>query len=347
MALRIMPGDRAPNFALQRTASAATMFYEYCRGVPMLLYFFDRIGAGPGYAGFGALAARQAEIAPLGQILAICREKVEATEELARRGGIEFTVLSDHEARVGPAYAQGCARPSSDGLLLILDANQRVIEIASGYGEDAVAAAIDRLRGLPPLTPATERDELAPVLIVPNVLDRNWCERLIEVWRKDHSEGGIADTSSETGRAINYGSKKRLDHLVADMALAREIAQAIGPRIAAETTKAFYFDEFKLDSFVICSYDSARGDFFKPHRDNLIPALAHRRFAVTINLNTDEFEGGGLRFAEYGPHTYRPPRGGAIVFSCSLLHEVLPPTRGRRFALLTFLLDPKSRSPPR
>lgn len=347
MALRIEPGDRAPNFALQRTASAATMFYEYSRGVPMLLYFFDRIGAGPGYAGFEALAARQGEIAPLGQILAICREKVEATEALARRGGIEFTVLSDHEARVGPAYAEGAGRASSDGLLFLLDANQRVNEVAPGLGVDAVAAAVERLRRLPPLPPATERQELAPVLIIPNVLDDGWCKRLIEVWQKDHEEGGVATTLNETGRAINYGAKKRLDHRVTDMALAREIAQAIGPRIAAETTKAFYFDEFKLDSFVICSYDSARGDFFKPHRDNLIPALAHRRFAVTINLNTDEFEGGGLRFAEYGPHTYRPPRGAAIVFSCSLLHEAPPPTRGRRFALLTFLLDPKSQPPRR
>lgn len=347
MALRLMPGDRAPNFALQRTANAATMFYEYSRGVPMLLYFFDRAGEGHGYAGFEALAARQAEIAPLGQILAICREKVEATETLTRRMAIEFPVLSDHEARVGPAYAEGAGRTGSDGLLFVLDANQRVIEVVPGQGAEAVAAGIDRLRRLPSLAPAVERQELAPVLIIPNVLDDAWCKRLIEIWQDNHEEGGIAATANQTGRTISYGAKKRLDHWVTDLTLAREIAQAIGPRLAAETTKAFYFDEFKLDNFVICSYDSARGDFFKPHRDNLIPALAHRRFAVTINLNTDEFEGGGLRFAEYGPHTYRPPKGAAIVFSCSLLHEVPPPTRGRRFALLTFLLDPKSQPPRR
>jgi predicted 2-oxoglutarate/Fe(II)-dependent dioxygenase YbiX len=33
------------------------------------------------------------------------------------------------------------------------------------------------------------------------------------------------------------------------------------------------------------------------------------------------------------------PAGGAIVFSCSLLHEALPVVRGRRFALLSFLRD--------
>ena len=34
----------------------------------------------------------------------------------------------------------------------------------------------------------------------------------------------------------------------------------------------------------------------------------------------------------------RPGTGGAIVFSGSLLHEVMPVTAGERFVLLTFLL---------
>ena len=34
------------------------------------------------------------------------------------------------------------------------------------------------------------------------------------------------------------------------------------------------------------------------------------------------------------------PTGAAVVFACSLLHEALPVTRGQRFALLSFLLDP-------
>ena len=62
------------------------------------------------------------------------------------------------------------------------------------------------------------------------------------------------------------------------------------------------------------------------HRDNTTKGTAHRRFAVTINLNAGEFEGGELRFPEFGPRTYRPPTGGAVVFSCSLLHEAPPVT---------------------
>ena len=37
--------------------------------------------------------------------------------------------------------------------------------------------------------------------------------------------------------------------------------------------------------------------------------------------------------------TYRPPTGGAVVFSCSLLHEATPVTKGLRYATLPFLYD--------
>ncbi|MCW5760185.1 MAG: 2OG-Fe(II) oxygenase, partial [Phenylobacterium sp.] len=65
---------------------------------------------------------------------------------------------------------------------------------------------------------------------------------------------------------------------------------------------------------------------------------AHRNFACSLNLN-DDFEGGDLRFPEFGRATYRPPPGGAVVFSCGLMHEALRITRGRRYAFLPFFHD--------
>ena len=85
------------------------------------------------------------------------------------------------------------------------------------------------------------------------------------------------------------------------------------------------------------------GGFFKPHRDNTTAGTAHRRFAVTINLNAGDYEGGDLRFPEFGSRTYRAPTGGAVVFSCALLHEATPVTRGKRYAFLPFLYDDEAR----
>ena len=42
-------------------------------------------------------------------------------------------------------------------------------------------------------------------------------------------------------------------------------------------------------------------------------------------------------FPEFGRKVYRPPEGGALVFSCGALHQVTPVTRGRRYAFLAFL----------
>ena len=77
--------------------------------------------------------------------------------------------------------------------------------------------------------------------------------------------------------------------------------------------------------------------------------ILHRRFAVTLNLN-DGFEGGELWFQEFGPRRYRPPPGGAAVFSCSLLHEARPVTAGRhpRAAAVAFRAPaPPPRCPAR
>jgi predicted 2-oxoglutarate/Fe(II)-dependent dioxygenase YbiX len=91
-----------------------------------------------------------------------------------------------------------------------------------------------------------------------------------------------------------------------------------------------------MDRYIVACYDADVGGHFHRHRDNVNAGARHRRFALSINLNND-FEGGDLIFPEFGRRTYRPPVGGAIVFSCGALHQVLPVTRGRRFAFLAFL----------
>ena len=131
--------------------------------------------------------------------------------------------------------------------------------------------------------------------------------------------------------------KSRRDHRIMDEGVLQELIALIGRRISPELSKAFGFTKFRFDRFVVTCYDSERNDYFRRHRDNQTPGTADRRFALTLNLNTGEYEGGGLTFPEYGPDRYDPPAGGAILFSCSLLHEALPITKGRRFTLLSFL----------
>jgi predicted 2-oxoglutarate/Fe(II)-dependent dioxygenase YbiX len=89
----------------------------------------------------------------------------------------------------------------------------------------------------------------------------------------------------------------------------------------------------------VACYEGTVGGHFRAHRDNTTKGTAHRRFAVSLHLNTGKYEGGYLRFPEFGPQLYIAPAGGAVVFSCSLLHEATPVTRGRRYMFLPFLYD--------
>ena len=107
-------------------------------------------------------------------------------------------------------------------------------------------------------------------------------------------------------------------------------------RCAPEIAKAFQAKITYTDRILIARYDAPAGWFLR-HRDNLGENVAFREFALSLNLNTEEYEGGQLTFPEYNDHLYRPPTGAGVIFSASLLHEAAAVTRGRRYVLLTFL----------
>ena len=109
-------------------------------------------------------------------------------------------------------------------------------------------------------------------------------------------------------------------------------------RIVPEIKKVHQFDVTRMERYIVACYAAEDGGHFNMHRDNTTRGTAHRRFAVSINLN-DDFDGGEIMFPEYGPRAFKPPIGGAVVFSCSLLHAVTKMTRGRRYAFLPFLYD--------
>jgi predicted 2-oxoglutarate/Fe(II)-dependent dioxygenase YbiX len=180
----------------------------------------------------------------------------------------------------------------------------------------------------------------APVLIVPRIFEPDFCRRLIEVYR---DQGGRpSGTMLEVeGRTVGVADplKRRRDATIEDPGLLAQIRSRLGRRLLPEIEKAFGFNATRIERHIVACYDATEGGFFRAHRDNCTPGTAHRRFATSINLNAEDFEGGELRFPEFGPRTYKPPTGGAVVFSCSLLHEALPVTRGTRYAYLPFFYD--------
>ncbi len=225
---------------------------------------------------------------------------------------------------------------------LVLDPNQRVLHrIALNDADSHNRQLLETLAGLPDLDACAGVPISAPVLIVPRVFEPDFCRHLIDLYERHGGTvyGSMTEKDGRTVQVIDDSFKRRKDYVIEDESVRAAIRARLVRRLVPEIHKAFQFKATHIERYVVACYDSENQGFFRPHRDNTTRGTAHRRFACSINLNTGEYEGGELRFPEFGTRTYNAPAGGAVVFSCSLLHEATPVTRGRRYATLPFLYD--------
>jgi predicted 2-oxoglutarate/Fe(II)-dependent dioxygenase YbiX len=311
---RLDVGDRAADFILKGPSGVPARFYAHAGGRPTVVVFSDDDSRLVDLA--GRLASRDDA--------ALC-----CITPLGATGDSGVPAWSDPDGSVAESYGV----VSGELTAVVLDPNLRVVGVAVGDGladrvVDLLAAAAHHD---PPVRVVAAQ---APVLLLPRVLDATYRDRLIRVWERDGATStGVARAGTDV---LDATFKRRRDHTVDDPDLLRELTAVVGRRVLPEVRKAFAFRATRFEGFKIACYDAATGGFFRPHRDNLTPSTAHRVFALTLNLN-EEYDGGQLRFPEYGNQLYRPDAGAALVFSCAHLHEVVDVTAGRRFVLLSFL----------
>lgn len=224
----------------------------------------------------------------------------------------------------------------------VIDPNLRISAVVElDDAADHAAALTDVLRGLPPPATYAGMPLRAPVLTVPRLFEPAFCAGLVSLYQAKGGEDSGFMRSRADGRTIgliDHSAKRRDDVYIEDEAIQAAIRDRLVRRLTPEIQRCMHFAVSRIERYLIACYDGETGGFFRQHRDNTTAGTAHRRFAVTVNLN-DGYDGGDLRFPEYGDGTYRAPAGGAIVFSCSLMHEARPVTRGRRYAFLPFLYD--------
>jgi predicted 2-oxoglutarate/Fe(II)-dependent dioxygenase YbiX len=226
-----------------------------------------------------------------------------------------------------------------EGGWFLLDPAQRLLQTAPIDAPGPLFARI--VAGLPPLGAHAGTPLVAPALIVPRVFEPEFCRRLIDIYEAQGGtpSGVMRDIGGRTVGVFDGMKNRRDAQLEQDPELCREIRARIERSVIPMIARTYQFRPTRMERYIVACYDAVEGGFFRPHRDNETLGTAHRRFACSINLNAEDFEGGDLRFPEFGPRTYRPPTGGAVVFACNLLHEATPVTRGRRYAFLPFFYD--------
>ena len=126
----------------------------------------------------------------------------------------------------------------------------------------------------------------------------------------------MQDTGGRSIENFDNSWKRRRDFHLTDQRLIANLRARVGRRICPEIKKAFQMRPTRIERDLIACYDFDTGGHFGPHRDDTGIAVAHRRFAVSINLNAD-FDGGEISFPEYSPQNFKAAPGTAIVFSAS------------------------------
>jgi hypothetical protein len=225
----------------------------------------------------------------------------------------------------------------ADRSWVVLDPMLRVIDVAP---LDEADRALAHLTGAISPSEAFGPSPPAPILLLPRVFELELCAHLIDCFKRDGGKdtGFMQDQGGRSVESFDGEWKRRRDFHLTDQRLIANLRARIGRRICPEIKKAFQMRPTRIERDLVARYDAETGGHFGPHRDDTGISVAHRRFAVSINLNA-EFAGGEISFPEYSPRSFKAAPGAAAVFSASILHQVSRVTHGQRYVFLTFLFD--------
>jgi peroxiredoxin/predicted 2-oxoglutarate/Fe(II)-dependent dioxygenase YbiX len=343
----ILPGDPAPMFNARSVANPRYVFSS-AAGRYLVLCFFGSAGDAHARAAIDGARAR-------GDLFddvhaSFFGVSLDPADEAQKRVGDHYPgyrTLWDFDLAIDKLYGvlEPDAKPGGGlrmrRMWVILDPTLRVLHVEPFRGDRGdIAAVMDRLAQFPPPGRFAGVELQAPIILLPNVFEPGFCRKLIDLYQAQGGQesGFMREENGRTVLVNDHAHKRRRDVEVTDKGLIGELQARILRRVVPEIAKVHQFQVSRMERYLVACYSAAEGGHFRAHRDNTTKGTAHRRFAVSINLNS-EFEGGEVSFPEYGHRGFKPPPGGAVVFSCSLLHQVSKVTAGERYAFLPFLYD--------
>lgn len=339
----LLTADPAPWFRA-RSGVNADFVFDTAAGRFLVLAFVGAGGSPTGRAAMKVLERLGARFDD--QSVAAFAVSIDSADEAASPEPSGLRWFWDFDRAISRAYgAAPVEAPPGDASYrprwIVLDPALRVLATVPMRGDDASEAEFRAvLDALPPLDAVVGETIQAPILVLPGVFEPELCERLIAAHVADGGEasGFMVEDRGRTVLRTDAAHKVRKDAVVTDPELVSLIQNRVHRRVRPAIAQAYQFEASRMERYLVACYAAEDGGHFRAHRDNNTKGTAHRRFAVSINLNA-EFEGGEIGFPEYGSRTFKPRPGAAVVFSCGLLHRVTPVTAGRRYAFLPFLYD--------
>ena len=346
--VNLLPGDPAP-FFIQRSVSKPRFAFNTVGGRYLVLCFY---GTARDESVRAALAAVKEWNTVFDDQFAACFGISVDPEDVAQNRISERATghrhFLDYDLSVSRQYGAVDLDAELNGdaltyrrLWVVIDPTFRVLKVLNFERDQSDIRQLKAFLGsLPPPVRFSGIELQAPVLYLPDVFEPELCTQLVNLYQQNGGleSGFMREVDGKTVTVVDPSHKRRRDHNIADRDLISRLQERVRRRIVPEIAKVHHFRVTRMERYIVACYSDDDQGHFRPHRDNTTKGTAHRRFAVSINLNA-EFEGGEIYFPEYGPRSYKPPPGGAVVFSCSLLHAVTPVTKGQRYAFLPFLYD--------
>lgn len=344
--VNLTPGDPAPWF-FQRSFANPRYAFDTAAGRYIVLCFFGSAGDGHSQAAIKAVRSRATFFDDnTGCFFGVSHD---ASDESGTRVADHYPGYRhfwDFDGTIGRLYGSLPREPVEQQppvrrIWVVLDPTLRVLKVvpfAKDQGD--IAEVLAYLDALSPAARFAGFELQAPILVLPNVFEPEFCRKLIGLYEAHGGEesGFMREVNGQTVAVHDHGHKRRRDYTIDDPELIKETQTRFVRRINPMVQRAHQFKPTRMERYIVSCYAAEDEAHFRAHRDNTTKGTAHRRFAVSVNLN-DDFDGGEVSFPEYGPRSFKAPTGGAVVFSCSLLHAVSKVTRGRRYAFLPFLYD--------
>ncbi|MBU4530409.1 MAG: 2OG-Fe(II) oxygenase [Hoeflea sp.] len=344
----LTPGDPAPNF-IQRSANNPRYVFNSAAGRYLVLCFFGSAADAHGQAALEAAYGRPDIFDDdRASFFGVSADPEDETSGRVTDRLPGYRHFWDFDVTASRLYGVVAADldPSAGTVPLarqwvVIDPTMRVITVVP-FRQDRsdLAEVMAVLDDLPPPGRYAGVEIMAPILFLPRVFEPELCRHLIGLYEAQGGQesGFMREIEGRTRLVTDPGFKRRKDYIIEDQNLISALQARFIRRVVPEIAKVHQFKVTRMERNIVSCYDADDGGHFSAHRDNTTKGTAHRRFAVSVNLN-EEFEGGEVCFPEYGPRSFKAPPGGAVVFSCSLLHRVSRVTQGRRYAFLPFLYD--------
>ena len=343
----LTPGDPAPRFR-QRSGANPAYAFDTAAGRYLILCFLGSGGDSHAQQAISGVRSRpdlfdDAKAA----FFAISNDPADEIGERLDEQVPGYRLFWDFDRSVARLYG-AVDRDDAGGpavevrrMWVVLDPILRVLRVIPFAADQSdIAALIAYVAALPPPERFAGFELQAPIIVLPNIFEPALCTELIARYEASGGapSGFMREVDGKTVLINDPAHKRRRDHDITDRAMIETLQARIRRRVVPEIARVHQFQVTRMERYLVACYGADERGHFQPHRDNTTRGTAHRRFAVSINLNAD-FEGGELWFPEYGPRGFRMPAGAAAIFSCSLLHAVRPVTSGQRYAFLPFLYD--------